>query len=484
MHFPRRIHGIENEFGIVAQYPDGTITNLLDNHIGDLVCVTRIADSVLSRTSGKGHRVWHSSGACTYVDRGNHPEYATPECSHIRDLVRYNKAGELIVRKMFDRQFSHGIRFLLFKNNIGYDTMTGASGVCDSFGCHENYSVRYYDHGKFDTADVKLKTFHRMIPFLATRQLFDGAGWWDKDDHFHLSQRASCIQKEFGTSAVHERPFMQMKADAVDPDLRLHIISGDANICEFALYLKMGTTSLVLSLLESGRCPNIICTNPIEALKAISYHGDPYIRSLKMGNGSAMSALDTQIVFLDAVRRELPCATYADEELEHEIKQIVLYWEQTINAIANHDHEWMNGRIDHATKKYLAEIQIARTLSLDHSQQLDLCHNIDILYHAISNRALQQRMNARWPARRIVTDVDIADALEHAPSNTRAHLREKFVRALIANEINSMEFHNWSRFDIHDQYGDHHSFDLPHGLETDRVGFDSFLSMIKRKRMP
>ena len=143
----------------------------------------------------------------------------------------------------------------------------------------------------------------------------------------------------------------------------------------------------------------------------------------------------------------------------------------------------MNGRIVHATKKYLAEIKITRTPSLDHSQQLDLCHNIDILYHSISNGALQQRMNARWPARRIIADVDIADALTHAPSNTRAHMREKFVRTLIANGINSMQFQNWSQFDIHDQYGDRHSFDLPHGLETDRVGFNTFLSIIKRKNM-
>ena len=478
MYFPHRIYGIENEFGVVVQYPDGTLTNLFclypDSGTHRFLDLKEIENSVLCfQPNSDLYRVWHSNGGCTYVDTGEHPEHATPECLSVHDAVRYNKAGELLASRMFDRKKPDDIRFLLFKNNIGCDMLGEETNISGNFGCHENYFIP----GVFKNGPGQFERFKQLIPFLATRQIFDGSGWWDKDGHFDLSQRASSIYQEFSFSATSNRPFIQIKHGDSGSDLRLHIVAGDANICEFALYLKLGTTALVLALLESGNCPDIMCTNPVEALQAISHHGDAQLRSLQMQNGSAMSACEVQELFFEAIRAQLPDAQYADEHVEQEVKQIVRYWEQTLHAISNRDVKWMRGRIDHVTKRYLAQQQIARARPTSPSETLLLQKNIDILYHGVSNRTLQQRMNAHWPDCRIVTDDEIADACINPPANTRARMRGKFVQALIAHHISPTKFISWSCCTLADQPKDRH-FYFPSVFHSDVAGFEAFLSSI------
>jgi len=422
MHFIRRVYGIENEFGIVFQHPDGSYIHPNAGDLGHIIYLREIEHAVLISMFTDYQFVWHSNGSTTYIDTGYHPEHATPECLSVHDVVRYNKAGEVLASRVFDYTAT---RLLLFKNNLGYDQDSpGLDGTWGQYGCHENYLLEYPNDSQ---TREKLRP---LLGMLATRQIFDGAGWWRKNGDFHLSQRAGSIQTEIGISATSDRSFLQLKIGDTGSDLRLHVISGDANICEFATYLKIGTMSLVLSLFESGCFPDTICLYPLDALKSISQYADPHAHLVKIQDGSRISALDMQTIFFETLHHQLPTATYADDEVECEIMEIMNHWEHALNAIYNRDYEWMRGRFDYATKQYLAEQEIARKAISDPKHIQDIRKTIDILYHGISNPALHQRMKTKWHDRRILTDAEIESAAIQAPQNTRARMRGMFVNAL------------------------------------------------------
>lgn len=494
MHFPTRLYGIENEFAVVAQTSDGTFIDVMDTCISNLIQATPTKNSVLAKEPVEGmERVWHTNGSCTYVDTGDHPEHATAECLSVRDVVKYNKAGEVLVSRVFDGTYSNqremywstalamkNIRFLLFKNNLGYNICADTAGICGQFGCHENYSLST-DRLYRSTLEYnqKLELLKPLIPFLATRQIFDGSGWWETDGTFHLSQRAFSIQREIGSGAMADRSFFQIKTGDTGVDARLHIVSGDANMCEFALYLKLGITSLVLALLESGCCPILDYKNVIGALKQISRYGDPHMRLLQIKNNSALSALEVQSIFFEALRAQLPHANYANEEIEEEVKHIMLYWEQTLNAVYNRDDEWMRGRIDYATKRSIAEMQIHKMKI--HNQRSDVSlvrKTIDIMYHCVSNPTLQDRIKARWPERRIVSDDEICHCLLHAPPNTRARMRGIFVQTLIDKGKTVTNGLTWNQFTVSDELKNNF-LDLPDGFISNSDEFEKFLLLLK-----
>ena len=160
MHLQKRIYGIENELGVIMRYPNGSWGEMGLGY----------AMKILEPTSTSVRvdpRLWHSNGGCSYVDTGDHPEYATPECAFIKDVVTYAKAGEFIMNEIFSRPSPlNGSRIILIKNNLGCATDGDPEY---SFGCHENYLT----HG-FDFNDISM--VQRFVPFLITRQIIDGAG--------------------------------------------------------------------------------------------------------------------------------------------------------------------------------------------------------------------------------------------------------------------------------------------------------------------
>ncbi|MDP3770042.1 MAG: proteasome accessory factor PafA2 family protein [bacterium] len=470
MHFPQRIYGIENEFGVIGEYPSGAQTDILfddEDGIG-YITLEPMEHSVIA--SLPMPRVWHSNGSCTYLDSGLHPEHATAECASIHDVVRFNKAGEILSSRMFERKTPYGLKFLLFKNNMGCDEQGNIFG---EFGCHENY----YLHGSLciDVMDpTAMIKFQPLIPFLITRQIFDGAGWWDTSGNLHLSQRAHGMSKEFGHGSTHDRSLVQTRIGDTGSTSRMHLICGDANILEFAIYLKMGTTALVLALFEANRCPGLVCMNSIEALKFISRSADPNLPTLKIQNERMFSALETQFLFLNAVRQELPGATFANDEIEAEVKRIVYYWDAALNAIEKHDEEWMRGRFDYATKQYLIERQCARLGITDESKKFLLRKNFDIFYHGIYDRTLQERMNKMWNKRRIVTDAEISNAMLNPPINTRARMRGMFVRACTDKNTHAIPYIDWKGVGKAGPPYTRFLFDDP--FAYDAPDFESFIS--------
>lgn len=426
-----RIYGIETEFGAMVRKKNGTFIPP-----DDISLVTyyryleHYLDGLYLRTS-KGH-LWHKNGSTVYMDFNEHPEHATAECRSIKDAVAGFKAGELIMADIFAAPLpkSDEDMLVLFKNNISWNT---AGDVWSTYGCHENYSLRA--HYKYDDAFTWL-----LVPFLVTRQILDGTGTWDKNGTFILSQRAKHIKKVRSEIATANRSIVNVKT-ATDTGNRLHLVLGDSNILETAAFLKIGTTALVLALIEGGYGLALPCEYPLQALYDIAESANPHGRFFHTLSGEAMSALDVQYAYLNQAKRYLPDARYDSEKTRNEFMMILGLWEQALEAIGNNDKAWMLGRLDWVTKRHLFESTIKKISRQSMSQMFELCRSIDILYHNISNKILQKRMNARWGSRRIFSDEEIKQAKEFPPTGTRATLRAKFV-------VKGLEHHDFRGWHI------------------------------------
>src|SRR2546429_4454015 len=278
----RRIFGLENEYGV-------TCTLRGQRRLSPDEVARYLFRRVVSW--GRSSNVFLENGARLYLDVGSHPEYATPECDSIRDLVIHDKAGERIleglVQSAEQRLREEGIRgeVFLFKNN------TDSAG--NSYGCHENYLVeREGDFSKF--TDV-------LIPFLVTRQIYAGAGkvlQTARGAMYCIAQRAEHIWEGGPSATPRSRPTINTRderhADA-ERFRRLHVIVGDSNMSEYATFLKVGATSILLRMLEdpSQVLRDLTLENPIRAIREIS-HDMTCTRRVRLANGREASAIDIQ----------------------------------------------------------------------------------------------------------------------------------------------------------------------------------------------
>jgi len=235
----KRIFGLENEYGVTCTFRGSR-----------RLSPDEVARYLFRRVVswGRSSNVFLRNGARLYLDVGSHPEYATPECDSISDLVIHDKAGERILEGLLvdaDRRLrEEGIAgdIYLFKNN------TDSAG--NSYGCHENYLVGR--HGEFGRlADI-------LIPFLVTRQIICGAGkvlQTPRGAVYCVSQRAEHIWEGVSSATTRSRPIINTRdephADA-ERFRRLHVIVGDSNMSETTMLLKVGATDLVLRMIEAG----------------------------------------------------------------------------------------------------------------------------------------------------------------------------------------------------------------------------------------
>ena len=307
----RRIFGLENEYGV-------TCTLRGQRRLSPDEVARYLFRRVVSW--GRSSNVFLANGARLYLDVGSHPEYATPECDSIYDLVVHDKAGERILEQLLasaeQRLREEGIRgvIYLFKNN------TDSAG--NSYGCHENYlTSRRDDFGTY--AEV-------LIPFLVSRQIYAGAGkvlQTARGATFCVSQRAEHIWEGISSATTRSRPIINTRdephADA-ERYRRLHVIVGDSNMSEYSTFLKVGAASILLRMLEE---PNVVLRdmtleNPIRAIREIS-HDITCRRRVRLANGREASALEIQGEYLNralkyAEKRELsPLETKALEMWEH-----------------------------------------------------------------------------------------------------------------------------------------------------------------------
>ncbi|MDZ4285932.1 MAG: proteasome accessory factor PafA2 family protein, partial [Candidatus Sungbacteria bacterium] len=475
MIIPDRVYGIENEFGIILQMSDGT----WDDEKHYLIRKMNSAAPGSMRAVAGPAKIWQSNGACIYIDVGEHPEHATPECLLVKDAVLYAKAGEVITTGIFSRRFPDQSRFILFKNNLGC-TEEGDAHI--SYGCHENYLMHGKRFREKNITDVAMVT--DFIPFLITRQIMDGAGWWQEDGTFLLSQRSLMMTTEIGESTQQNRPILHLKTTNYDtgPHHRLHLILGDSNILDVACFLKIGTTSLVLSLIESGLAPKISYEDPVSLIKKIARDDAREIQDMCV-DGTPVSAYDVQVMYCEAARRMLASSTFASSKTEADLKNVLKLWEQSLNAIYAHDEEWMRGRFDYATKRFLANRQISRMRISTDSERQSIRKSIDLFYHNITDRTLQERMNKAWANRRIITDKQIEKAIYFPPAGTRARMRGLFVASLLDIQhkiFSSIEWINMGDATSIDRY---ENYWMNNPLEEVSEGFkEFFLAFLDKPR--
>ncbi|GLW27564.1 Pup--protein ligase [Actinoplanes regularis] len=403
----RRIFGLETEYGITCTYrgqrrlsPDEVARYLFRRVV----------------SWGRSSNVFLRNGSRLYLDVGSHPEYATPECDSLSDLVAHERAGERILEGLLvdaeGRLHDEGIvgQIYLFKNN------TDSAG--NSYGCHENYSVSR--HGEFSRlADV-------LIPFFVTRQLICGAGkvlQTPRGAVFCLSQRAEHIWESVSSATTRSRPIINTRdephADA-ERYRRLHVIVGDSNMNEVTTLLKVGSADIVLRMFEAGVVMrDLILENPIRAIREVS-HDLTGRRKIRLANGKEISALEIQQEYL------AKATEFAERNGDQNAKRIVELWGRVLTAIETGNLDPVAREIDWVTKYQLIDrYQAKHDIPLSHPRIAQL----DLAYHDIRRgRGLYALMEKRKQVDRIANDLQIFEAKETPPQTTRARLRGEFIR--------------------------------------------------------
>ena len=404
----RRIFGVETEYGLTCSFrgqrrlsPDEVARYLFRGVV----------------SWGRSSNVFLRNGSRLYLDVGSHPEYATPECDSVIDLVTHDKAGERILEGLVAdagrRLRAEGIGgdVYLFKNN------TDSAG--NSYGCHENYLVGR--HGEFGRlADI-------LIPFLVTRQIICGAGkvlQTPRGAVYCVSQRAEHIWEGVSSATTRSRPIINTRdephADA-ERFRRLHVIVGDSNMSETTMLLKVGATDLVLRMIEAGTVMrDLTLENPIRAIRDVS-HDMTGQRRVRLANGREASALDIQREYMSKAR------DFTDRRgADATTKRVLDLWERALTAIEIGNLDLVAREIDWVTKYQLIERYRAK-----HGLQLSSPRvaQLDLAYHDVHRgRGLYYLLQRRGAVERAVSDVDIFEAKSVPPQTTRARLRGEFIR--------------------------------------------------------
>jgi proteasome accessory factor A len=404
----RRIFGLENEYGVTCTFRGQR-----------RLSPDEVARYLFRRVVhwGRSSNVFLENGARLYLDVGSHPEYATPECDKVVDLVAHDKAGERILESLLAaaevRLHEEGISgdVYLFKNN------TDSAG--NSYGCHENYLVAR--QGEFARmADM-------LIPFFVSRQIYCGAGkvlHGPRGAQFCISQRAEHIWEGVSSATTRSRPIINTRdephADA-ERFRRLHVIVGDSNMNEVTSLLKVGTADLVLRMIEAGIIMrDLTLENPIRAIREIS-HDITGRRRVRLANGREASALEIQREYYEKASEFL--ARHGSDAVTDRVLEL---WGRTLTAVETGDLDLVAREIDWVTKYQVIERYRAKhDLALSSAKVAQL----DLAYHDVNRRrGLYYLLERNGAVERACWDVAIFEAKSVPPQTTRARLRGEFIK--------------------------------------------------------
>jgi proteasome accessory factor A len=425
----RRIFGIESEFGV-------TCTLRGQRRLSPDEVARYLFRRVVSW--GRSSNVFLQNGARLYLDVGSHPEYATPECDSLYDLVVHDKAGERILESLVEsaeqRLAEESIRgtIYLFKNN------TDSAG--NSYGCHENFLTNRSD-------DVAAYA-EVLIPFFVSRQIYAGAGkvlQTARGATYSIAQRAEHIWEGVSSATTRSRPIINTRdephADA-EKYRRLHVIVGDSNMSEYATFLKVGATSIILRMLEEDGAPwrDLTLENPIRAIREIS-HDINCRRKVRLANGRELSAVEIQSEYLTralrfAKRRGLP-------PLEQRALEM---WEHVMTHLEDEPLK-LRTEVDWVIKHHLIEdYRKKHDLPLTHPK----VSLLDLAYHDVTrSRSLYYVLERRGLVDRMVEDDEITEAVNTPPQTTRARLRGAFIKR--AKERKRDYTVDWVHLKLNDQ---------------------------------
>ncbi len=389
------------------------------------------AETVADEDTGLANVVL-TNGARLYVDHA-HPEYSTPECTNPRAVVVWDKAGERVMAEAARVAASvpGNPAINLYKNN------TDNKGA--SYGSHENYLVRR------DTPFSDLVA--HLVPFFVTRQVICGAGRVGLGQDgtgagFQISQRADFFEVEVGLETTLKRPIINTRDEPhadVEKYRRLHVIIGDANLSEVATYLKMGTTALVLSMIEENWLSVVVApADPIRDLHAVSH--DPQLQhKLTLRDGRRMSALEIQEHYL------AQAAAFVDDRYGADVDEmtadVLRRWESLLQRLRT-DPMQCADELDWVAKLRILEAFRNRDSLPWSSPRLQL---VDLQYSDVRpEKGLYHRLVARGEIQTMITSDEVIAAMGAPPEDTRAYFRgrclEKFGSSVVGASWDSLIF--------------------------------------------
>ena len=360
-----------------------------------------------------------TNGARYYVDHA-HPEFSTPECADALEVVRYDKAGEEVLRRSMAavrRVLPEGQSIVVYKNN--------SDGKGNSYGTHENYLM--------DRAVPFARIAHLITTHFVTRQVYTGAGKVGtetaanagRDIPYQISQRAEFFEEEIGLETTLKRPIVNTRDEPhADPQRyrRFHVIVGDANLSEVATFLKMGTTALVLAHIEDEAfgARELTLANPVKAIRQVSY--DPTLSvTVDLADGRRATAVALQWELYELARKyaeERGLGCLGDEAVG---QQVLQRWEDVLSGLET-DPATVADRVDWAAKLQLIEAYRERHgLDWDDHRLAAL----DLQYHDLRP---ERSLYARLDLERLVDQQEVLEALTEPPRRTRAYFRGQCLR--------------------------------------------------------
>lgn len=410
----RRILGLETEFGLHFDAPHSRSTTPEE-------VAGHLFHSVVEW--GRSSNVFLTNGSRLYIDVGAHPEYATAECDSLDQLVAHDKAGERIVHDLVEagerRLAAAGLEgtIYLYKNN------TDSAG--NSYGCHENYLVRR-------RADFKAFA-SVLLPFLVSRQIVTGAGTITKTPqgaHYSFSPRADHMWEGMSSATTRSRPMINTRDEPhahAEIYRRMHVIVGDSTMAEPTTKLKVGSTDLLLRILEARlRLPDLALASDMQAIRTIA-HDMTGTALVELADGRHMTGPDLQEACLEAVTAQLDKAI----ERTAEVESLLDLWGRGIEAVRSGDYSGVDTELEWAIKLKLIERYKERLgASLDDPRLARL----EMSYHDVSpTRGVFNKLQASGLVKRVVQDDAIDAAKTNAPDTTRAKLRGTFVTEALAS---------------------------------------------------
>lgn len=371
-----------------------------------------------------------TNGARLYVDHA-HPEFSTPEVTNPRDAVLWDKAGVRIMELAAAAVAASGLPpILLYKNN------TDNKGA--SYGTHENYLMRRTT----PFADI----VRHLTPYFITRQVFTGSGRLGvgqdgRELRYQLSQRADFFEVEVGLETTLKRPIINTRDEPhADPERwrRLHVIVGDANLCDVATYLKMGVTSLILAMIEDRYLDglDLMPINPVREIHAVS-HDVSLSHQLTLAGGRRLTALEVQESLLERARAYVTSRSDEDPQTLDVLER----WESVLTRLRN-DPMTCAGEIDWVAKLRLLDSYRTRDGLTWDAPRLQA---IDLQYSDIRpDRGLAARLEQRGQLTTLVDDAEVSRAVLEPPDDTRAYFRgeclRRFPEAIAAASWDSVVF--------------------------------------------
>lgn len=446
----RRIMGLETEYGI---------TNILDSarRLGPDEIARELFEPITREF--RSSNIYTNNASRLYLDVGAHPEIATAECDSLHQLVAYDRAGDLTLHRMAveaeQRLEKRGIggQVFLLKNNT--------DSLGNSYGCHENYLI-----GR----DVPLKALGaQLLPFLVTRQLIAGSGKLsipsagapneNFEAGFVMSQRADHVWEGVSSATTRSRPIINTR-DEPHADSsryrRLHIIVGDSNMSEVTTALKVGTTLLVLELIEAGwDLPDYEVANEIRSIREIARDFTGTV-PIKLRNGGEATPLEIQRSFCEAAKQWL--AQRPEPEADEvgfrgtpnaQLEPLVELWERTLDCFETGDFSPVATEIDWVIKKTLMDRMASRGGLEPTDPRLA---QVDLTFHDIHpDRGLFNVLVKRGFAKSLIEPAAIEQAMTDAPATTRAALRGCFLKEARAKDVAVTV--DWMRLKVNGEHG-------------------------------